>query len=81
MEPDKISVTGNVWIGKPEKRYNNSRELTMGVVIVSDGMLYIYDETDVLALVKPDQWGIPSKSFESCADLIQPCSIFICKPE
>ena len=36
------------------KEMYTSRELTMGVVIAADGMLYCYDETGVLALVKPD---------------------------
>lgn len=36
------------------KEMYSSRELTMGVVISADGMLYCYDEKGVLALVKPD---------------------------
>lgn len=33
---------------------NESKELTMGVVISANGMLNCYDEKGVLALVKPD---------------------------
>jgi len=33
---------------------NESKELTMRVVISADGMLYCYDEKGVLTLVKPD---------------------------
>ena len=34
-----------------------SKELTMGVVISADGMLYCYDEKGVPALVKTDPSG------------------------
>lgn len=36
------------------KEMYSSRELTMGVVIAAEKMLYCYDENGVLALVKPD---------------------------
>jgi len=36
------------------KEMFSCRELTMGVVIAADGMMYCYDENGVLALVKPD---------------------------
>ncbi len=61
-----VLVNGNIYGAGHNNRYwqcldwesgkelYNSKELTMGVVIVADSMLYIYDESGVLALVKPD---------------------------